>query len=127
MLVALGAGTLAQGYSTLAVMMPSSPSRGDTWRALPVVFQAVATTRSYNGSVLRALCLSHFAEHICKPAERSVEPSKGAGVSGCACVLVAASCLVMGTRAIERRDGSGEWYAEASAPQIPAARDEFEA
>lgn len=37
---------------------------GHTWRALPLVLQAVATTRSYNGSVLRTLDLPHFASHL---------------------------------------------------------------
>ena len=37
---------------------------GNTWRALPLVFQAVATTRSYNGSVLRTLDLPQFAKHL---------------------------------------------------------------
>lgn len=37
---------------------------GHTWRALPLVFQAVATTRSYNGSVLRTLDLPQFAKHL---------------------------------------------------------------
>ncbi|KAA9105515.1 hypothetical protein [Microbacterium rhizomatis] len=37
---------------------------GNTWRALPLVFQAVATTRSYNGSVLRTLDLPQFARHL---------------------------------------------------------------
>lgn len=37
---------------------------GHTWRALPLVLQAVATTRSYNGSVLRTLDLPQFASHL---------------------------------------------------------------
>ena len=37
---------------------------GDTWRALPLVLQAVATTRSYRGSSLRTLDLPKFAGHI---------------------------------------------------------------
>jgi hypothetical protein len=37
---------------------------GHTWRALPLVFQAVATTRSYSGSSLRTLDLPQFAKHL---------------------------------------------------------------
>jgi hypothetical protein len=37
---------------------------GDTFRALPLVFQAVATTRSYNGSTLRTLDIPQFARHL---------------------------------------------------------------
>lgn len=37
---------------------------GHTWRALPLVLQAVATTRSYNGSLLRTLDLPQFASHL---------------------------------------------------------------
>lgn len=37
---------------------------GHTWRALPLVLQAVATTRSYNGSVLRTLDLPQLASHL---------------------------------------------------------------
>lgn len=37
---------------------------GHTWRALPLVLQAVATTRSYNGSALRTLDLPQFAGHV---------------------------------------------------------------
>lgn len=37
---------------------------GDTSRALPLVFQAVATTRSYEGSALRTLDLPKFAGHL---------------------------------------------------------------
>ena len=37
---------------------------GHTWRALPLALQAVATTSSYNGSVLRTLDLPQFASHL---------------------------------------------------------------
>jgi hypothetical protein len=37
---------------------------GDTWRALPLVLQAVATTRSYEGSALKTLDLPQFAGHL---------------------------------------------------------------
>lgn len=37
---------------------------GHTWRALPLALQAVATTNSYNGSVLRTLDLPQFASHL---------------------------------------------------------------
>lgn len=37
---------------------------GDTTRALPLIFQAIATTRSYEGSFLRTLDLPKFAGHL---------------------------------------------------------------
>ncbi|TFC63104.1 hypothetical protein [Cryobacterium sp. TMB1-7] len=50
---------------------------GDTWRALPLVFQAVATTRSYNGSVLRTLDLPQFAKHLEKVLNAVLDEAKG--------------------------------------------------
>lgn len=37
---------------------------GMTWRALPLVLQAIATTRSYEGSAVRTLDLPEFAGHL---------------------------------------------------------------
>ncbi|MDI3279697.1 hypothetical protein QK292_19355, partial [Arthrobacter sp. AL08] len=37
---------------------------GDTLRALPLIFQAVATGSSYEGSQLRTLDLPKFAGHL---------------------------------------------------------------
>lgn len=37
---------------------------GNTWRALPLIFQVLATTRSYEGSALRTLDLPKYAGHL---------------------------------------------------------------
>ncbi|TGD84356.1 hypothetical protein BayCH28_25980 [Mycolicibacterium sp. CH28] len=37
---------------------------GNTWRALPLIFQILATTRSYEGSQLRTLDLPKYAGHV---------------------------------------------------------------
>ncbi len=37
---------------------------GNTWRALPLIFQILATTRSYEGSQLRTLDLPKYAGHL---------------------------------------------------------------
>lgn len=37
---------------------------GNTWRALPLIFQAISTTRSYEGSNNRTLDLPKYAGHI---------------------------------------------------------------
>lgn len=37
---------------------------GNTWRALPLIFQVLATTRSYEGSLLRTLDLPKYAGHL---------------------------------------------------------------
>lgn len=50
---------------------------GNTWRALPLVFQAVATTRSYNGSVLRTLDLPQFAKHLESVLNAVLNQAKG--------------------------------------------------
>jgi hypothetical protein len=50
---------------------------GDTWRALPLVFQAVATTRSYNGSVLRTLDLPQLARHLESVLNAVLERAEG--------------------------------------------------
>ncbi|QOD04982.1 hypothetical protein [Pseudarthrobacter sp. BIM B-2242] len=50
---------------------------GNTWRALPLVFQAVATTRSYNGSALRTLDLHQFARHLESVLNAVLDEAKG--------------------------------------------------
>ena len=37
---------------------------GSTWRALPLIFQILATTRSYDGSLIRTLDLPKYAGHL---------------------------------------------------------------
>lgn len=50
---------------------------GNTCRALPLVFQAVATTRSYNGSTLRTLDLHQFAKHLESVLNAVLDEAKG--------------------------------------------------
>ena len=50
---------------------------GNTWRALPLVFQAISTTRSYRGSALRTLDLPQFARHLENILNVVLEEAKG--------------------------------------------------
>lgn len=50
---------------------------GNTWRALPLIFQVLATTRAYEGSLLRTLDLPKYAGHLVRVLNVVLEQAKG--------------------------------------------------
>lgn len=54
---------------------------GSTWRALPLVFQVLATTRAYEGSLLRTLDLPKYAGHLVRVLNIVLEQAKGPAAS----------------------------------------------
>jgi hypothetical protein len=50
---------------------------GNTWRALPLVFQILSTTRSYSGSQLRTLDIPKYASHLERVLNSVLEKANG--------------------------------------------------
>ena len=101
---------------------------GDTFRALPLVFQAVATTRSYSGSALRTLDLPQFAKHLENVLNIVLGEAKGPAAQDppdCEFLLAGWSWKLNGFRIYRYRFDKQAWrFTGYAAPQVlpPALR-----
>lgn len=96
---------------------------GDTWRGLPLIFQILATTRSYSGSQLRTLDLPKYASHLERVLNSVLEKAYGPAAEkppGCEFQLGGWSWTEGRFMIYQYRFNQGKWKFELVRKRAPA-------